>query len=154
MLAEAYHLLKEQKVRMTPQRKAILEILYDFKGHHLEIEDIHRLLTARRGNANRAGIATIYRAIELFQKVGLVSRLPMENSPARYEFISPRASGHHHLICLGCGKVEEIDDWLVDGLRKRILQDKGFSMAGRPIKIYGYCSTCSKKVLQDRKISV
>jgi len=142
LLEEAYHLLKERNVRMTPQRKAILEILYQHRGHHLEIEDIHRLLAVRKDGADKPGLATVYRAIELFQKIGLVSRLPMENSPARYELISPRVPGHHHLICLGCGRVEEIDDRLVNDLRKRVLEDKDFMMAERQIKIYGYCSRC------------
>jgi Fur family ferric uptake transcriptional regulator len=142
LLKEAYQLLKEQNVRITTQRKAILGILYDYRGHHLEIEDIHQLLDVKEAGGNRAGLATVYRAMEIFCKVGLVSRLPMENSPARYEFISPKASGHHHLICLLCGRVEEIDDGATDSLRKQVLQDKGFLMAGRPIKIYGYCSSC------------
>ncbi len=147
MLEEAYHLLKEQKVRITPQRKAILRILYDNRGHHLEIEDIHRLLAVGKSEAGRerAGLATVYRTIELFRKAGLVSRLAMEDSPARYEFIGPRAAGHHHLICLSCGRVEEIDDGLADGFKKQVLQEKDFLMAGMPIKIYGYCSRCRSK---------
>lgn len=67
MLEESYKLLKEQDIRITPQRKAILEILYDHRGEHLEIEDIHRMLVAGGGDTSRTGLATVYRAIELFQ---------------------------------------------------------------------------------------
>lgn len=142
MLEEAYHLLKENNIRLTPQRRAILGILYEHRGRHLEIEHIHRLLAAKKDISKQAGLATVYRTIELFQKLGLVSRLPMENSPARYEFVSHKMPGHHHLICLGCGRVEEIDDRLVKNLRKRVLLEKNFWMAEKPIKIYGYCSAC------------
>jgi|CZCB01.1.fsa_nt_gi Fur family ferric uptake transcriptional regulator len=145
LLEESYKLLKEREIRITPQRKAILEILYDHRGEHLEIEDIHRMLSAGRGDTSRTGLATVYRAIELFQRVGLVYRLPMDNSPGRYEFIGPRAPDHHHLICLECGRVEEIDDRLVDGFKKRIMKAKGFTVSERPIKVYGYCRYCKKR---------
>lgn len=145
MLEESYNLLKEQDIRITPQRKAILEMLYDNKGEHLDIEDIHRALSAGNDETDQPGLATVYRAIELFQKVGLVHRLPMESSPARYEFIGPGVPGHHHLICLRCGKVEEIDERLVKDFKKHLMREKGFSASGRPIKIYGYCSSCENR---------
>ncbi len=145
MLEEAYDLLKEQDIRVTPQRKAILEMLYNRRGQHLEIEDIHRCLALSRKNVNKPGLATVYRTIELFQKVGLVHRLPMERSPARYEFIGPGVPGHHHLICLECGKVEEIGERLVVDFKRRIMGDRGFAISGRPIKIYGYCSKCKRE---------
>jgi Fur family ferric uptake transcriptional regulator len=97
-----------------------------------------------------AGLATVYRTIELFQKVGLVLRLPMGNFPARYEFIGPSVPGHHHLICLECGRVEEINDQLVSEFRKRILRKIGFSMAGMPIRVYGRCREC-KETMMDAK---
>ena len=150
MLKESYNLLKEQDIRITPQRKAILRILHDHRGQHLEIEDIHRALAVENKGAARPGLATVYRAIELFQRIGLVHKLSMESSPTRYEFIGPGVPGHHHLICLECGNVEEIDDRLMSGLKKQMEKAKGFTVSGRPVKIYGYCSECKKRFYANK----
>lgn len=142
MLEEAYRLLKEHNFRITPQRKAILQIMNDCKGHHLETENIYELLDAKGGQSVKAGLATVYRTMDLFERIGLVSRLSMEGSPARYELTVPQELNHHHLICLKCGRVQEFDDRLTEDLKKQVLQDKDFQAHGKPMKIYGYCSKC------------
>jgi Fur family ferric uptake transcriptional regulator len=143
LLNQAYHLLKESNLRITPQRKAILEILYNCRGHHLEAENISELLTAKDNN-KRIGLATVYRTMELFEKIGIVSRLSMENSSARYELIMYDKLMHHHLICLKCGQLVELDDRIAEEFKERILEDKGFEVADKSMKIYGYCSSCKR----------
>lgn len=143
MLDKLNNILKEHDLRITPQRQAILETLYDCRGHHLETENIYELLTVRGGKSENIGIATVYRTMELFDKIGIVSKLSMENSPARYELIIRDTSMHHHLICLECGRVQEIEDELTKDLQKQVLREMEFKVAEKPMKIYGYCSRCS-----------
>jgi len=143
LLNQAYYLLKESNLRITSQRKAILEILYNCRGHHLEAENIYELLTAKDNN-KKIGLATVYRTLELFEKIGIVSRLSMENSSARYELVMYDKLMHHHLICLKCGKLEELDDRIAEEFKNRILEDKGFEVADKSMKIYGYCSSCKR----------
>lgn len=135
-------LLKGHNLRITPQRKAILQVLYDCRGHHLETENIYNLLLIKKGKAKKIGLATVYRTMDLFEKIGLVSKLSMENSPARYELIIPERIWHHHLVCLKCGQVQEIEDRLTEDMKMKILKDKDFQVADKPMKIYGYCSRC------------
>lgn len=143
MLNQAYHLLKECNMRITPQRKAILEILYNCREHHLDAENIYKLLTAKDNN-KKIGLATVYRTMELFERIGIVSRLSMENSATRYELVMYDKLMHHHLICLKCGRVEEIDDRITEEFKNRVLEDKGFEIADKSMKIYGYCSSCKR----------
>lgn len=145
MMDHLSELLKEHNLRITPQRKAILQVLSDCRGHHLETENIYELLTVRSDKDQKVGLATVYRTMELFEKIGLVSRLFMENSPARYELIIHDSFRHHHLICLKCGQVQEIDDRLTEDFKVRILKDKAFQVADKPMKIYGYCRRCRKQ---------
>lgn len=143
MLNQAYYFLKKNNLKITTQRKAILEILYDFRENHLGAENIYELLIAKDNN-KKIGLATVYRTMELFERIGIVSRLSMENSAARYELVMYDKLMHHHLICLRCGKLEELDDKIADQFKKQILEDKGFEVADKSIKIYGYCSSCKK----------
>jgi Fur family ferric uptake transcriptional regulator len=142
LLERAYDLLKKHDLRITPQRKAILQILFNYRGHHLETENIHQLIVFSENNKRKAGLATVYRAMEMLERVGLVSRLTIEGSPARYELILPEELNHHHLICLRCGNVQEVDDSLIESLRRNIMNEKNFLMVEKTIKIYGYCSNC------------
>jgi Fur family ferric uptake transcriptional regulator len=143
LLNQAYHLLKEYNLRITLQRKAILEILYNFRGYHLEAENIYELLTAQDNN-KKIGLTTVYRTMELFEKIGIVSRLSMENSSARYELVMYDKLMHHHLICLKCGQLMELDDRIAKEFKNQILEEKGFQVADKSIKIYGYCSSCKR----------
>ena len=138
-------LLREHNLRITPQRKAILQILNDCRGHHLETENIYELLAVRGDKAQKVGLATVYRTMELFEKIGLVSKLSIENSPARYELIIHDKLRHHHLICLKCGQVQEIEDRLTENFKMQVLKDQEFQVADKPMKIYGYCSRCRKQ---------
>ncbi|WP_040427904.1 transcriptional repressor [Acetivibrio cellulolyticus] len=135
-------MLKQYDLRMTPQRKAILEILYNCRGHHLEIENIYQLLSVDLDKKHKVGLATVYRTMDTLEKVGLVSKLSMEDSPSRYELAFPEETNHHHLICLKCGRVQELDDVLTEEFKKIVLESKNFMMTERPIKIFGYCSEC------------
>lgn len=139
---QIYHLLKKNHLRITPQRRAILEILYNNRGYHLDVEKIHELLISN--NNKRIGLATVYRTMELFERIGIVSRLWIENLAARYELVISDKLIHHHLICLKCGKLEEIDDQKTEQFKKQILRDKKFEVADQSMKIYGYCSSCKK----------
>ena len=142
MLHQAYDLLKKYNFKITPQRKAILQILHNYRGYHLETGDIYELLVEKEKKNKKIGLATVYRTMELFEKIGLVSKLPMENSPARYELIDYDQSEHHHLVCLKCGKIQEIDDRSIQEFKEHILESKGFEIADKSMKIYGYCSKC------------
>jgi len=144
LINQAYDLLRENNLKITFQRKAILQILNNFRGHHLEVERIYKLL-AEKG-CKKIGLATVYRTMELFEKIGLVSRLSMEKSSAQYELIIYDIPRHHHLICLRCGLVQEIDDRITEEFKNRIMQEKEFKVADKPMKIYGYCNKCKEKL--------
>ncbi len=150
MLNQLNILLREENLRVTPQREAILKVLYDCRGHHLETENIYELLAARSEKGKKIGLATVYRTMELFEKIGLVSRLSMENLPARYELILQTKLIHHHLICLKCGCVQEIDDKLAEDFKNRIIDQTGFEVKDKSMKIYGYCSRCREQVKNKR----
>jgi Fur family ferric uptake transcriptional regulator len=82
--------------------------------------------------------------MELFEKIGIVSRLSMENSSARYELVMFDRLMHHHLICLKCGQLTELDDRMAEEFKNRISEEKGFEVADKSMKIYGYCSNCKR----------
>ena len=52
---------------------------------------------------------------------------------------------HHHLICLGCGKVWECKDDLLETLETILQKQFHFQTVDHQLKVYGYCEDCQKK---------
>ncbi|HZK24807.1 MAG TPA: transcriptional repressor [Oscillospiraceae bacterium] len=142
MLQQLYLYLNEHNLRVTQQRRAILQVLYENRDRHLETENIYELLAQKGVTARKIGLSTVYRTLELFARIGLASKLSFGKAPARYELIMQNKNGHHHLICLRCGAVQEINDHKIHDFKCQILRETGFEVAEKPMKIYGYCQQC------------
>ena len=72
VVTEVRDLLKEKDFRLTPQREAILLILLNADHDHMTAEDIYGITRERNPEI---GLATVYRTLELFEGLGVISRL-------------------------------------------------------------------------------
>src|SRR3979490_789203 len=70
-----------------------------------------------RADDARVGIASVYRALEGTDPLGLVHRLDVGDGSARYEAAHPGGEHHHHVVCDRCGRVAQFAD---DGLEQAI----------------------------------
>src|SRR4026207_1855174 len=97
--------LKEIGLKATLPRRRILELFETSKVRHLSAEDVHKALVAE---ALDVGLATVYRVLTQFEQAGLLARQHFETGKAVFEL---NQGGHHdHLVCLQCGRVEEVYD--------------------------------------------
>lgn len=119
--------------RNTWQRGAILAAL-EVSPCHLTAEELHRGL--RRG-PRPIGLATIYRALEVFVRDGLVEPVHIGDGKIRYGLA---ARHHDHVVCLGCGRWEPVKRCLVPRLPRRL--SSGFAISGHQLEVYGYCVMC------------
>ncbi|MDK2888645.1 Fur family transcriptional regulator, zinc uptake regulator [Desulfofundulus australicus DSM 11792] len=140
-LQEALHKLKEQGVRLTPQRQEVLRILIEEAGgeEHLSAEEIWRLVRKRYASIS---FDTIYRTLNLFVRCGLASELDFPDGCRRFEFAGN--GHHHHLVCLKCGRAEELAFCPEDCLIRAQFEKPGFKITGHAFKIYGYCPKCQQ----------
>ena len=95
--------LKKEGYKLTPQRRAIVDTIVDNEGKHLTAEEIYDEV---KKVCPEIGLATVYRTILLLEKVGVVSRLYLNDGCSRYELVhSDETHRHHHLICEVCNKI-------------------------------------------------
>lgn len=135
--------LKEKGYRITAQRQAVLNIIEKNKGNHLNTQEIHEIV---KKSCPEIGIATVYRTLLLLEKMHMVDKINFDDGFARYELsIDNKEHGHHHLICLSCGTVDEFKDDLLDNLEERIEKMKDFMVIDHSVKFYGYCKKCRKQ---------
>ena len=143
VVAEIRDLLKEKDFRLTPQREAILQILLENDDNHMTAEDIYGITRERNPEI---GLATVYRALELFEGLGIVSRLDFGEGGRKYEFSADRQKHyHHHLLCLDCGNIIEFNEDLLEDLEQRIAMQSNFKIVDHSLRFFGYCEQCREK---------
>lgn len=140
VITQVRDLLKEKEFRLTPQREAILRILLENEENHMTAEDIYAYTRERNPEI---GLATVYRTLELFEGLGVISRLDFGEGGRKYEFAGDRDKHyHHHLLCLGCGEITEFNEDLLEDLEERIARQSDFKIVDHSLRFFGYCKQC------------
>lgn len=130
-------LLRAEKRRLTSQRELLLGIIQE-RGH-LDADEIYRLAKRRRP---RLSLSTVYRTLSLLKELGLVEELHLGEEHHHYEAKAATEAGeHHHIVCLGCGKV--IECRLTEDLQE-LGRKHGFTVVNAQVELVGYCSDCRK----------
>jgi Fe2+ or Zn2+ uptake regulation protein len=123
------------RFRLTPQRRAVLDLIADREGSFTAVE----VFQEARRRKPRLGLATVYRTVELLRRTGSVRPLAGDARPG---YVRCEPGHHHHLVCLSCGGVEETELCGAPSsseLRRRY----GFRAEGHELDIYGTCARCA-----------
>ena len=126
--------LSSAGMRMTNQRALILDII---RRGHLDADEVYR---QAREKQPRLSLSTVYRTLRRLKELGLVEELHFAEAHHHYE-VKPPAE-HHHLVCLGCGKIVEFESSLSQEMKQEIARKQGFEVTGVEVHMTGYCSKC------------
>ncbi len=101
-------------------------------------------VTALQIDARLEGVgrATVYRAIEQLEELGLIQKVDLGRSSQGYEKLEPSGHHHHHIVCDDCGKVEPFEDQALEAAIHDIHR-KGFKLETHEVTLHGHCDTCS-----------
>ena len=133
--------LERRGVRLTRQRRALLEVM-DQAERHLTADAI---LERAQKIDPRVHRVTVYRTLEMLKKFGLLDELDLLHIHGHghyYESHGPR--DHIHVACLGCGKVREVESDLFEQLKSQISKDTGIEITVSRAEIGGYCEACRR----------
>ncbi len=134
-LQEALDALKDTRVRMTPQRHAILEFLYESTSHPTA-DEIYKSLEGRFPNMS---VATVYNNLRVFKEAGIVKELTYGDSSSRFDSVT---SDHYHVICEECGKIVDFHYPGLDEVETIAEHVTGFKIFGHRMETYGICPDC------------
>lgn len=110
---------------------------------HEKPQSMQQLIQKAAGEVDRV---SIYRNIELFERLGIVKKVYI-GWKYKVELSDMFTSHHHHLLCLGCGKVVDIEDERhIEAFIQRVAGEQGFTVRGHQFEIEGYCQTCTLKI--------
>jgi Fe2+ or Zn2+ uptake regulation protein len=130
--------LKENQCRITPQRKAILDILAQHQYKLLTADALLELCQESNPDIN---LTTIYRNIELLDQLNLLYKMNIDRNTTAYKFICGNHH-HHHLICLGCGKLVPIEYCPITTALTDLVESKDFILTDHNLELFGYCKDC------------
>jgi Fe2+ or Zn2+ uptake regulation protein len=132
--------LVHARQRRTPNRTAIVEALHA-SSRPLTIPEI---LAARPGLAQ----SSVYRNLVVLEQARVVHRIVTDHEFARYELAEDLTGHHHHLICVECGRVEDVDapaglERSVRSAAEQIARSTGFHTEHHRIDLVGRCRRCA-----------
>ncbi len=129
--------LRSAGLKVTAPRLKVLQLLEDSSLHHMAAEDVYKALLE---SGDDVGLATVYRVLTQFEAAGLVIRHHFEGGRSVFELTSE--VHHDHMVCVGCGKVQEFVDDVIERRQQDIAEKAGFKITDHSHSIYGYCSDC------------
>ncbi|WP_068671951.1 Fur family transcriptional regulator [Oceanobacillus sp. Castelsardo] len=138
--------LHSQSYKLTPQREATVRVLLEREEDHLSAEDVYLLVKEK---APEIGLATVYRTLELLSELKIVDKINFGDGVSRYDLRKEGAKHfHHHLVCVECGSVEEIENDLLEDVEKIVQRDWGFQVQDHRLTFHGICKQCQKSAVK------
>jgi Fur family ferric uptake transcriptional regulator len=129
--------LRRRSRKITGPRQAILDVL---RLHRHPLTNKEIFATLPKGDCD---LATVYRSMHLLEGMGMVKRFDFGDGIARFELIGEGDDGHHHhLICVQCSEVVEIDECFPKELEEKIAAGKGFKAITHKLEFFGICPQC------------
>lgn len=121
-------------------RTAVVEALagHDCAVTALDLDD------ELRRRSPRVGRASVYRALEQLELLGLVRRVEVARGTAGYERIEPDGHHHHHAICRECGRMVPFEDSSLEEAIGELSEAISFQVTEHDVVLRGRCERCSR----------
>ncbi len=126
---------KGKKMKMTVQRRIILEEVRNLKSHPSADE----VYVAVRRRLPDISMATVYRNLETLAECGLIRRLWEVAAPRRYDGILDE---HYHVVCDRCGRVGDVRLKAVNGFLEDARRASDYDVRGYRLEFHGLCPSC------------
>ena len=129
--------LRQKSRKVTAPRQAILETLRRHR-HPMSIKEIFSAL-----DLGDCDLATVYRSMHLLESMAMVKRFDFGDGGARFELLAEGDDGHHHhLVCVQCAQVVEIEECFPHQLEKEIAHRNRFTEVTHRLEFFGRCPRC------------
>lgn len=137
--------LRGRALKFTNQRERIFDRA--FATHeHFTAETLYRWLEEEEGAP--VSRATVYRTLSLLVEGRFLESLDAGRGELYYEHVLGHRH-HDHLVCLGCGRIDEFYDERIEVLQREAAEKKGFELVDHDLRLLGYCRACSKKRAEE-----
>ncbi|MGI5839015.1 MAG: Fur family transcriptional regulator [bacterium] len=134
--------LAAQDYKYTPQREIIVRVIAGHPDEHLSADEVYSLV---RQKAPDVGMATVYRTLDLLERLKIIHRMNFGDGKSRYELCQANTHHHHHLVCLECGEITEVKKDLLAQLEETVARENDFTIVDHDLQFFGYCHKCRSR---------
>lgn len=99
-------------------------------------EEIYQQIIEKYPNIS---MDTVYRNLNLLQQLNIVCEANFGDGKNRFRLCGDKH--HHHMICLKCGCLLELDFCPMELIQDKI-NNKKFHVTNHSFEIFGYCDKC------------
>jgi len=131
----------ELGLHSTYQRRLILKIIQQ-ADKHLDADEVYQRAYQQRPSIS---LSTVYRNLQFFKNSGMIKEHQLDGRRRYYE-TAPRFQ-HHHLVCLGCGRIFDFECPSSEKLKSRISREEGFKVTDAEVRLSGYCPYCQEHMI-------
>jgi len=131
-------LVEENKMRMTRQRKIILEEVRKVNTHP-SADEIYEMVRLR---LPRISLGTVYRNLEILSELGKIQKLQLSGSLKRFDW---NTNKHYHIRCVQCNRVDDAPIAPLNQIEDELYESTVFEIIGHNLEFVGLCPECSKK---------
>jgi Fe2+ or Zn2+ uptake regulation protein len=131
--------LSEAGFSDTRARRAVVHALCDARTGTTPAD----LLERGRSLHARLGQVTVYRTLEILEKLGLVRKLHQDDGCSSY---AASSTGHaHHVICRTCHAAVEFEGCSIESVLREVGARTGYSVESHFLELFGLCPSCRRK---------
>jgi Fur family transcriptional regulator, peroxide stress response regulator len=138
MMEKLSTLFKEKNLKLTPQRYAIYKYLKSTKAH----PSAEMIYTELKVNYPTMSLATVYKTLKTLIEIELIQELNVGEDNFRFD---ANINMHPHVMCIKCGKVDDIELADFSFLNKEVEKYSNYSILDNQLYFYGTCPMCKKK---------
>ncbi len=129
---------RESGLPVTTQRRAVFEAILA-RTDHPTAEQLHRIVRRQLPQISRM---TVHRILGAFVSLGLVAKTCHPGSAARFD---PKLRQHHHLVCLNCGQIIDVEDSRLNHIPWPKVSPKEFQIEDYHVHFRGRCARCCRE---------
>jgi Fe2+ or Zn2+ uptake regulation protein len=146
-MSATQHRLRAAGLRVTKPRVAVLDAL-DERPAEQRHPLVSELVDEVRKRLGKVSVQAVYDCLVALSAAGLVRRIEVAGSPARFE--TRVGDNHHHLVCRQCGQTVDVDCVVGSAPCLDPSDTHGFVVDEAEVVFWGRCSACEREAVGTR----
>lgn len=128
---------RERGIPLTCQRRTVFESIVDRRDHPT-VDQVYDQVRGRLADVSRM---TVYRALDWLADLGVVIKVGHPGAVIRFD---PTTERHHHLVCVRCNRLADLECPEFDDLELPAVRPDGFLVDDYSVLFRGVCAECRR----------
>jgi Fe2+ or Zn2+ uptake regulation protein len=123
--------------RPSPVSDEVKSLFAAERKHLWSIDELHLAVVEVLGAAD---YSTVFRAVSVMEKEGLINRIDLGDGKVHYELSDEH---HEHVRCDSCGRVVEVPGCVLEDAAGAVKESTGFVVTSHQLLFGGLCPECA-----------